>query len=110
VATVDYARLIPKAWVNFTGSGVVAIKDDENVASITDHGVGLYTINFIDSFAAADYCYVSMARDSVNNVCVSGEVSVAATSSSHRIRVVVNENGVLLDPEDACLAYLGALA
>ena len=35
-----------KAWVNFNGSGTVAIRASGNVSSITDNGTGAYTINF----------------------------------------------------------------
>jgi len=35
-----------KAWVNFNGSGTVAINASGNVTSITDNGTGAYTINF----------------------------------------------------------------
>lgn len=44
-----------KAWVNFNGTGVVSINDSINVSSITDNGVGDYTVNLSTSFAAADY-------------------------------------------------------
>ena len=35
-----------KAWVNFNGTGTVAIRRAFNVASITDSGTGNYTVNF----------------------------------------------------------------
>lgn len=35
-----------KAWVNFNGTGTVAIRYDGNVSSITDNGTGDYTANF----------------------------------------------------------------
>jgi hypothetical protein len=34
-----------RAWVNFNGSGTVAIRASGNVTSITDHGTGDYTVN-----------------------------------------------------------------
>jgi hypothetical protein len=42
-----------KAWVNFNGTGTVAIRDSLNVSSLTDVGVGLYTINLANSFSSA---------------------------------------------------------
>lgn len=44
-----------KAWVNFNGTGTVAINASYNVSSITDVGVGQYTINYTNSFADANY-------------------------------------------------------
>lgn len=43
------------AWVNFNGTGTVAIRDSENVSSLTDNGTGDFNINFTNSYAAADY-------------------------------------------------------
>ena len=44
-----------KAWVNFNGTGTVAIRASLNVSSITDNGVGDYTVNFTTALADADY-------------------------------------------------------
>jgi hypothetical protein len=44
-----------KAWVNFNGTGTVAIRASYNVSSITDNGTGQYTINFTNAFADANY-------------------------------------------------------
>lgn len=44
-----------RAWVNFNGTGVVAIRDDFNVSSITDNGTGDYTVNFSNALSDANY-------------------------------------------------------
>jgi len=44
-----------KAWVNFNGTGTVAIRASGNVSSITDNGTGNYTINFTSALADANY-------------------------------------------------------
>ena len=44
-----------KAWVNFNGSGTVAIRRAFNVASITDYGTGDYGVNFITAMPDANY-------------------------------------------------------
>jgi hypothetical protein len=50
-----------RAWVNFDGSGVVAIREDGNVTSITDNGTGDYTVNFTTAMPDANYYFcVSM--------------------------------------------------
>lgn len=46
---------IAKAWVNFNGTGVVAIRAQYNVSSITDNGTGDYTVNFTNALADANY-------------------------------------------------------
>jgi hypothetical protein len=52
-----------KAWVNFNGTGTVAIRDDFNVASITDNGTGDYTVNFTTAMANANYCLSGTVAD-----------------------------------------------
>tara|TARA_B110000977_G_scaffold176052_1_gene231318 strand:+ start:871 stop:1269 length:399 start_codon:yes stop_codon:yes gene_type:complete len=44
-----------KAWVNFNGTGTVAIRDSENVSSLTDNNTGLYTVNYTTSLSNDDY-------------------------------------------------------
>lgn len=44
-----------KAWVNFNGTGTVAIRASYNVSSITDNGIGQYTVNFTTAMTDADY-------------------------------------------------------
>jgi hypothetical protein len=44
-----------RAWVNFNGTGTVAIRASYNVSSITDNGTGDYTVNFATALADANY-------------------------------------------------------
>lgn len=44
-----------KAWVNFNGSGTVAIRDSGNVSSITDTNTGRYVVNFNNSLSSTSY-------------------------------------------------------
>ena len=46
---------LAKAWVNFNGTGTVAIRASLNVSSITDNGVGNYTVNFTTALADVNY-------------------------------------------------------
>lgn len=48
-----------KAWVNFNGTGTVAIRASFNVSSITDLGVGYYGINFTNAMSDANYSAVA---------------------------------------------------
>ena len=43
-----------RAWVNFNGTGTVAIRSSGNVTSITDNGTGDYTVNFTNALVAAN--------------------------------------------------------
>lgn len=44
-----------RAWVNFNGTGAVAIRANGNVSSITDNGTGDYTVNFATAMPDANY-------------------------------------------------------
>ena len=48
-----------RAWVNFNGTGTVAIRASGNVSSITDNGVGDYTVNFTTAMVDANYATVT---------------------------------------------------
>jgi hypothetical protein len=53
---------LAKAWVNFNGTGTVAIRASLNVSSITDNGTGDYTVNFTTAFADANYSFALNGR------------------------------------------------
>ena len=44
-----------RAWVNFNGTGTVAIRASGNVSSITDHAGGDYTVNFATAMPDVNY-------------------------------------------------------
>jgi hypothetical protein len=44
-----------RAWVNFNGTGTVAIRASGNVTSITDNGTGDYTVNFTNAMPDVNY-------------------------------------------------------
>ena len=44
-----------RAWVNFNGTGTVAIRGSGNISSITDNGTGDYWVNFTSSMPDLNY-------------------------------------------------------
>ena len=56
-----------RAWVNFNGTGTVAIRASGNVSSVTDNGTGNYTINFTTAMPDTYYSVCGMARDTDND-------------------------------------------
>jgi hypothetical protein len=82
-----------RAWVNFNGTGTVAIRESGNVSSITDNGTGLYTVNFTTEMPDADFAAsVVVKRDGTETVnswptiqstaAASVQVASAITTSS----------------------------
>ena len=55
-----------RAWVNFNGTGTVAIRASGNVSSITDNGTGDYTVNFATAMPDANYAYSHSYSAEVN--------------------------------------------
>ena len=84
IPTVKGQRLIPTAWVNFNGTGTVAIRDSENVSSITDNGTGDYSINFATAMANVNYT-VSGVSNSGGSVQVRGASNSYYTTTSLRL-------------------------
>lgn len=66
-----------RAWVNFNGTGTVAIRASGNVSSITDNGAGNYTINFTNAMPDADY---NVTFGSWNNANAQGGIAEYAGS------------------------------
>jgi hypothetical protein len=53
-----------RAWVNFNGTGTVAIRASGNVTSITDNGTGSYAINFTTAMSDINYACAMAVRGS----------------------------------------------
>ena len=100
-----------KAWVNFNGTGTVAIRAALNVASITDNGTGDYTVNFTTAMPDANYIFVAptvgTASSSYNwGVNDNGTNTLyEKTATAHRVIVGNSSNGGAVDAAYAYLAY-----
>tara|TARA_R110001606_G_scaffold260139_1_gene407869 strand:- start:51 stop:527 length:477 start_codon:yes stop_codon:yes gene_type:complete len=85
---VDSGSTTAKAWVNFNGTGTVAIRAAYNVSSITDIGTGQYTINFTTAMVDADY---AANGSSVRETGIGTDINAqwqaySMTAASFRIR------------------------
>jgi hypothetical protein len=94
-----------RAWVNFNGTGTVAIRASFNVSSITDNGTGDYTINFTNAMPDANYGYVTGSTEfsgaTGNNDVVSYDPSTILTTS---IRVRSRQAATALDMPVVCVS------
>jgi hypothetical protein len=88
-----------RAWVNFNGTGTVAIRASGNVSSITDNGTGDYTVNFTTAMPDANYATNVAVRNTVSSDY--GNVSNLATPTSPAVRVsAYRSTGSLVDVSD----------
>ena len=65
-ATQSLQQGLAKEWINFNGTGTIAIRDSANVASIVDRGTASYTVNASNAFGNADYATTAMAKETGN--------------------------------------------
>jgi hypothetical protein len=67
-----------RAWVNFNGTGTVAIRASFNVSSITDNGAGDYTVNFTNAMPDANFNLVA-----TGSLTSGSATSAGATASNY---------------------------
>ena len=86
-----------RAWVNFDGTGTVAIRASGNVSSITDQGVGDYLINFVTAMPDANYIVVGTAmgtESAIDTRALSGGAGNLQTTTGASVRTsVLNTSG-----------------
>jgi len=80
-----------KAWVNFNGTGTVAIRASGNVSSITDNGTGSYTVNFATAMPDADYAVSgAVQREATTGGGIHVPVTFSTSNYSFLVRDVSN--------------------
>lgn len=95
--TADAVQGFAKAWVNFNGTGTVAIRDQLNVSSITDGGVGIYTINFATVMSNANYTVIgtpSQLENATNWTVVEVTGDTPPVVGSFKITTTVGNAGI----------------
>ena len=78
-----------RAWVNFNGTGTVAIRASGNVSSITDNGTGDYTVNF--TTAMPDVNYAGIGSNGTD--AASGLLEVSVSGKTVSTQRVFSKNG-----------------
>jgi hypothetical protein len=87
-----YPNFGARAWVNFNGTGTVAIRASGNVSSITDNGTGNYTLNFTSALPDANYNFVFGTNDA-DRACE----SLTMAAGSFQLGVWTIESNVRAD-------------
>jgi hypothetical protein len=96
-----------RAWVNFNGTGTVAIRASGNVTSITDNGTGDYTVNFTTAMSDANYSVCGtaslLATGSATPRFVAPVSQAALSTSNCQIRTA-NDGGATEDCASVSIA------
>ena len=106
IPTVKSQQLIPTAWVNFNGTGTVAIAGSEGVSSITDNGAGSYWINFSTTMANTNYCIAGTSRWTGYDNWVQHDADPLTTA----FKVGITKGGSLIDSSLITISVLGGQA
>jgi len=104
-----------KAWVNFNGTGTVAIRNDYNVNTISDRGTGSFTVNFSSSLGSANYAAVAECNSDSFSVVVGTSLcksnvspaDAAPTASAYQCSATFTFSGgeARFDPTYGFLAF-----
>lgn len=97
-----------KAWVNFNGTGTVAIRKSMGVSSIVDNGVGDYTVNFAQTMPDGNYAVSLAASDVINGVA---SAKILAPTNSTTVPYLKNTSscrvGFSADVNDFSAVFFG---
>jgi len=96
-----------RAWVNFNGTGTVAIRASGNVSSITDNGTGDYTVNFTNAMPDVNYSIVgsSGSGNSYGSYCFNNPGAGARfATGSCRINSFITQTAGLADVDTVCVS------
>lgn len=102
-------RDLVKGWINFNGTGTIAINNSYNVSSITDNGTGDYTITWTTAFADAYYSVAGWAHLLSEQLVVHGDTSASdsgITTTSVRIDTTTH-TGAAYDASTVSLIAVG---
>jgi len=80
-----------RAWVNFDGSGTVAIRGSGNVSSITDNGTGKFRPNFATAMPDSNYSVIAadIATGTYGSEATSGAVTICGVIDATQAYVTV---------------------
>jgi|SaaInl5LU_22_DNA_1037371.scaffolds.fasta_scaffold03893_10 hypothetical protein len=91
-----------RAWVNFNGTGTVAIRASGNVSSITDYGTGNYGVNFTTAMPDANYSqsgFIQRDDDGTTNTGFIRRANNLSFQTINNTRIIVqNPNLGNVDP------------
>ena len=91
-----------KAWVNFNGTGTVAIRASGNVSSITDNNTGNYTVNFTNALPDANYsAQATIGNGSISSASESTQVISFNTNSCQVFVASDGSSGATYTAQDA---------
>ena len=82
-----------KSWINFDGTGTIAIRDSFNVSSITDDATGKYTVSFTTAMPNSNYCVISSSHFYETIVSGNSRIAGANVLATGSYQLTISYNG-----------------
>jgi hypothetical protein len=96
-----------RAWVNFNGTGTVAIRASGNVSSITDNGVGNYTVNFTTAMTDANYAVAGTGQRAASDddvyISINGPNAASTLATGSVTIKMLNAGSNFVDVSVGCV-------
>lgn len=90
---------VVKAFATWSGVGVVTLRQNYHVASITDVGVGNYTVNFTNAMSGTAYCVLSFCENDgvANMVTTHNNATGTKTDITYQVAITSMPGAVATD-------------
>jgi hypothetical protein len=105
-------RGVAAAWASVNGTGTIAVRDSENVSSLTDLAAGTFATNLTNAYAAADY---TIGGSTVGNTSFYSQITTGVVApSAGSFRVITGRfdlsSGTIIDQDYVSVITHGDLA
>lgn len=87
-----------RAWVNFQGTSTVTVRGSGNISSVSDNGVGNYTLNFTDAMSDTNYTGSAMSSSGTGTCPLMGNRNTGSC-----VITTVNASGAATDYGTVCV-------
>jgi hypothetical protein len=109
LATQNGMTGIAKAWVQFNGTGTPAIRASFNVSSITDNGVGDYTINFTTAMPDTNYaCIPAVGSVGGSTSSTQATAKYTGTKTTSACQVMFQQGAAGADFDNNAVAFFSS--
>lgn len=104
-----------QAWLNFNGTGTVAIRANGNVSSITDNGSGNYSINFSTSLSSANYATSGYTNGDDSTYSLNSQTAIynsangGADPTTSVFRLITGNSGNTVTKQDKSFIHFTAV-
>lgn len=101
---------LAKAWINFNGTGTIAIRDSFNVSSITDNGTGDTTITLANAQPSASFVVCANSGHSSSDPLRHVGLFASFTTTTFRIFTMYPDGAPNFGRDDqlVCCSVFGA--